>query len=121
MIIKNKEVYYCEYCKKHGLAKYKMLYHELICFFNPDNKRPCFNCEFLEKKEKLLYETHHYDGSEYTKKLDLLHCKKKNIFLYTPKNEIKGNMYILEDDENLPMPKECEDYVDSSIFKRIWL
>lgn len=32
------------------------------------------------------------------------------MFLYTPKNQIKGNQFDLGDYENNPMPKECEIY-----------
>ena len=37
-------------------------------------------------------------------------CDKKEIFLHTPKNEIKGNRFDLIYEENNPMPKECEIY-----------
>ena len=50
-----KPVYYCEHCKKHGLSKSAMTYHESICFNNPINFRPCFGCVNLEKKETEIY------------------------------------------------------------------
>lgn len=107
MKTKLKEVYYCEYCKKHGLSKYQMNYHESICSKNPENFRPCFNCIYLDKNETTITFDSYLGGVE--TKRNLLYCNKKEIFLYTPKNEAKGNQYELEDG-NYPMPKECEHY-----------
>jgi len=42
MITKTKDVYYCEYCKKHGLSKAAMANHELHCTLNPN--RICGLC-----------------------------------------------------------------------------
>ena len=47
-----KKVYYCDHCKKHGLSKPKMEHHEKICFKNPENNRPCFDCMNLEKIDR---------------------------------------------------------------------
>jgi hypothetical protein len=104
---KTKEVFYCEHCKKHGLSKSKMEYHEKACSKNPLNDRPCFHCKNLDKKETEIY-GNYYNGSEWERKVDLLYCTEKKCFLYTPKNQIKGNHFDLGDDENIPMPKECE-------------
>jgi len=121
MIIKTKEVYYCQYCKKHGLNKKQMEYHETICVKNPINDRPCFHCENLDKKETEIY-GQYFDGSEWSRKLDLLYCKVNECFLFTPKNQIKGNQFDLGDENNEPMPKECKIYnsikkVNKSIFE----
>ena len=109
MKTKTKEVYYCEHCKKHGLSKHKMLHHEAICSSNPENNRPCFNCKYLCKKTIEVY-IDHYDGSQTERQVDLFFCNKKDVFLYTPKNQIKGNYFDLGDHINEPMPKECEMY-----------
>lgn len=106
---KTKEVYYCEHCDKHGLSKLKMELHEKVCSKNPVNDRPCFHCRHLDKKEAEI-NGNYYNGSEWERKVDLLYCTKKKMFLYTPKNQIKGNQFDLGDDENNPMPKECEIY-----------
>jgi len=105
MKTKTKEVYYCEHCKKHGLVKNKMIYHEAICSKNPQNYRPCFNCEHLNKG---IQEITNYDylGREYIEKLTVFYCEEKLICLYPPKVEAKGNAF--EIDDNHPMPKECE-------------
>ena len=39
--------------------------------------------------------------------------QKYNKFLYTPKNEIKGNFFDLDDESNNPMPLTCEYYDES--------
>lgn len=106
-----KPVYYCEFCNHKCLAKWAMKRHELMCFNNPANKRPCFTCNFLTKKEANI--THyHYDEIESIQKVNDFYCSKKDVFLYTPKNEIKGNRHDL-DEGNEPMPKECDLYDDN--------
>lgn len=119
MITKTKEVYYCEHCKKHGLSKSAMIYHESICFNNPINFRPCFGCNNLQKETARISGVY-YDGSEWFRNVDVFYCTKKDIYLHTPKNEIKKNAYDLDDYENSPMPKKCEfmqyDALDLPIF-----
>lgn len=112
-----KPVYYCEHegCKKHGLSKHQMIYHEKICTKNPENFRPCFRRTYLIKKEAVV-ECYTYDGGSYDVKLDLLYCDSKKHFLYTPKNEIKKNMYELGYEFNNPMPKECLSFKTSSLY-----
>ena len=107
-----KEVYYCEHCKKHGLSKHMMARHELLCFKNPENKRPCFSCINLAKKQHDYLLGYNYNGSESRIDLELFFCNAKEIFLYTPQNEIKGNWYDLSNELNEPMPKSCDCYVE---------
>ena len=108
MITEVKEIHKCEYCRKIYQVKRFAEWHEVVCKKNPDNKRACFGCEFLEKKEKTLYEDHPL-GGEYEYKRDLLFCKKKEIYLYPPVVEHKGNWFELGIN-NDPMPKECSDF-----------
>lgn len=105
----NKPEHYCDHCNKHGLNKGKMNFHELVCSKNPINDRPCFHCQHLDKKEITIYREY-YGNREWKRTLSLLYCLKKECFLYTPKNEIKENQFDLGDEENNPMPKECEFY-----------
>lgn len=111
MITKTQEIYRCEHCKKYYLSKYFAERHELMCKMNPVNFRPCFECKFLINKYQTesvdsMYEDGRYKEDEITYKL--LFCEKKEMFLYPPKVEIKGNSIELAYDENNPMPKECE-------------
>jgi len=108
MKTKVKEVYYCEHCKKHGLNRLAMAHHELICSNNPDNNRPCFHCQHLTKKQTSIFED--YQGQSHEIFVSLLHCNAKQMFLYTPQNEIKGNQFDLGDEINEPMPRECVRY-----------
>lgn len=103
-----KEVYYCEHCTKHGLSKSKMEYHEKICYSNPENIRPCYNCQHLGKKKIQICEE--YYGQENFRNVDIFYCNKKQCFLYAPQNEIKGNVFDLSDEINNAMPKECENF-----------
>jgi hypothetical protein len=38
MTINEKKVYYCDFCKKHGLSSYWMREHEKHCTLNPDRR-----------------------------------------------------------------------------------
>ena len=66
-----------------------MKYHEKKCNRNPENFRPCFGCLFLTKKETLIG-GYYYNGDEWEREVSLLFCEKKQTFLYTPQNKIKG-------------------------------
>jgi hypothetical protein len=114
MRIITKPVCYCDFCGKHGLSKSAMKKHELMCFNNPANERPCFSCEYLLKKEASIT-CYNYDGSEAIRNVQDFYCEAKEIFLYTPKNEIKGNQHDL-DEGNKPMPKMCDIYENSQEF-----
>lgn len=105
-----KEIYKCEYCNKLYQIKKNAAYHELMCSKNPANKRPCFECKHLNKRQTVIYPDNPtgYVSNELV--LNLLHCKKKDIFIYPPKVEVKKNMYELGDDLNEPMPKQCSDF-----------
>lgn len=105
MITKTKEVYYCEYCKRHGLSKGAMRHHEKICHENPNNHRPCFRCKYLTKGDAIAH-SESTGGGEYTHNVSVLKCSVRNVFMYTPINEIKGNMFNLNE-ENETMPIEC--------------
>ena len=46
------------------------------------------------------------------KDAQVLFCKKKDIYLYPPMMEHRGFHYeMIDEKENLPMPKECEEQV----------
>ena len=105
MKILTKKVYYCEHCKKHGLSKPQMIYHEKVCNRNPENKRSCFQCQNLIKKDVEVSKD--YGHGETFETYNFLFCTEKNIFLHTPKNEIKKNFKDLGDELNEPMPKFC--------------
>ncbi len=103
-----RKVFSCDHCNKKYFIKSACLKHEKLCFKNPENFRPCFDCKYLEKKDyKYYYDT---GCGEDSKILTLFHCSKKNIFLHTPQVEIKGNAFDLGYEENIAMPKECNDF-----------
>jgi hypothetical protein len=110
MITKTKKVYQCEHCRKIYQVKRFAEAHERACAKNPENNRACFGCKYLNKKEYFLY----YDTplGEYTRTLNILHCSKKEIFLYPPKVERKGTYFDLGDELNEPMPKNCSEFVE---------
>lgn len=110
MITETKEIYKCEHCRKMYQIKRFAEAHEEARAKNPENKRACFGCKFLNKREKVVY----FDtwNGEATRTFELCHCSKKEIFLYPPKVEHKGNSLDLGDEFNEPMPKNCPDYVE---------
>lgn len=38
MIVKTKSVYYCGFCKRHGLSRRSMELHESVCTLNPERR-----------------------------------------------------------------------------------
>jgi hypothetical protein len=108
-----KEVYKCDFCRKLYQRKHAAIYHEKMCNRNPDNFRSCHSCNGLEKKEVIIYSgiDDYITGEPINISRDFLFCKKRQIFLYTPQNEIKGNHNHIDAEgnsfENYPMAKEC--------------
>ena len=107
MITIKTTIYKCDFCKKVYLKKKWAEKHELGCTKNPANDRPCFHCRCLETKEFELGEDDPENG-DYMYRLNILHCRKRDVFLYPPKVELKGTAYDLEDERNEPMPMSCE-------------
>lgn len=107
MKVETKEIYKCDFCRKLYQVKTACENHEVSCSENPDNERACFGCEFLTKKENTIYEDSPM-GGEYKFTRQLLYCNKKEIFVYPPKVEHKGNAIDLGDETNEPMPRQCE-------------
>jgi hypothetical protein len=116
MKTETKEIYKCDYCKKLYQLKHAAIYHESICRKNPANYRLCHSCNGLEMKDVMIYSGYdNYDNCEPVNiSRDFCFCKKKQIFLYTPQNEIKGNHHHIDTEggifENYPMAKECTDF-----------
>lgn len=111
MIIETKEVYKCEYCRKLYQLKRFAVSHEVSCSKNPDNKRACYGCKFMEKKNTSVYVDHPVMG-ETSYVATLCHCSKKELFLYPHKVEHKGNSIDLGYELNEPMPRVCELYTE---------
>ncbi len=108
MKIETKEIYKCDFCNKLYQIKRFAEKHEKQCSRNPENNRPCFKCQFLEKKNSVIRNPDYFNDDEI--KVSVLSCSAKNIFLFPPKVEIKENQYDLLDGGNEPMPKECSDF-----------
>jgi hypothetical protein len=92
-------IYECDFCGKYYKRKNACERHEIICFHNPANKRACFSCGNLRKKDTEIegyFQNHKVNG--------ILFCNKYNEFLYTPQNKIKGNWLEFAQ----PMKNKCE-------------
>lgn len=113
--IPNVTVYQCDHCKKKYFRENACVSHEVVCFHNPANFRPCFGCACLIKKETAV--TFDGDGEygyqEWTEQKSVLYCSKFSMFMHTPQNEIKGNAFELDEHINEPMPKQCSERVAS--------
>jgi hypothetical protein len=114
MKTKVKTIYQCDYCNKTYLNKYFAAKHESLCVKNPENKRPCYGCIDLTKKNAEIYSgiDDWFNGEPiyFTKRF--LFCKKHEKFLYTPQNAIKGNCNHIDENgddfKNYAMPLDCE-------------
>lgn len=116
----NVTVYQCEHCDKKLFRKHAMENHEMMCYHNPDNFRPCYGCVFLGKK-KVQVNTNYPNpwGGDMFMDKELFYCHKKETFLHSPQVEMKGNAIdqenIEDEVENNPMPISCEMYKQNNI------
>lgn len=76
-----KEVYYCDFCKKHNTSKSAMVRHEKFCSANPDNKHACFNCAHLTKVDEDVEFI--YDGQTIATTVQKYKCVKLNKKLHS--------------------------------------
>ena len=106
--------YKCQFCGKLYQLKFQCEKHEVRCKKNPENNRPCFQCANL-RKEITNARIISSDASIYIERVELLYCIERDVFLHTPINEIKGNKYNLGENENLPMPKECNLQINNRL------
>lgn len=107
MIIKTKEIYICEYCRKLYQIKKACKKHEPMCKKNPDNKQKCYDfCIYLCKKE-IEYIWESWDG-EHQEKKEILFCnaKEEGVFPYWINGLEQED--IIENIPNNPMPKKCK-------------
>ena len=105
--MKQIKAYKCDFCSKLYQREHAVNYHELICNKNPENKRPCFGCEFLDKKRTYASK----DCPDGEVPVDVFYCESRKIFLHMPQSEIKGN--LLDVDSEI-MPKECDSFSENS-------
>lgn len=89
MITETREIYKCEYCRKVYQIKRFAEWHEQACKKNPENKRACFGCNFLVKKEITLYADNPMTGGDIEYKRELLFCNKKQVYVHPPIVEYK--------------------------------
>jgi hypothetical protein len=104
MKIETREVYKCDHCNKLYQIKNPCITHEKICTKNPDNKRDCFGCDYLDKKEAIVKGDGYLFGDT---KANRLFCSKFKTFLYPPKIEYYKSYDDIEGFDNNAMPKEC--------------
>ena len=87
--------------------------HESMCFKNPVNDRICYQCSHLEKDDVEIYTgiDNYYSSEPIYARKKFFFCQKKQIFLYTPQNEIKRNFNHIDTQggwlENYPMVNKC--------------
>jgi hypothetical protein len=125
--MKSKEViqYECDFCSKKLLHKGYMKRHENECNSNPQNKRPCYDCVNLGRKE-IEYDTgitNYQDGKSIFREVETFYCKVKDMLLISPKvravnSRKKSNIefvYIGDKEvQQFDMPKECKEQKELS-------
>ncbi len=104
------KAYKCEFCRKLYQMKKWAIRHEERCKKNPQNDRPCFTCEHIDKIDKEFYfDTYHGEGCRL---VSVLKCGKKDICVYPPSVEFSDKgPYEFGDILNEPMPKKCKDHL----------
>lgn len=113
MKIETKEVYRCDHCRKLYQKKYACENHEAACKKRPDYLRPCHSCRALNKRDATVtIDT--YIG-EQERGVSVLHCAKRDCFIYPPSVAAKGNWFDMGDESNEEMPKQCEFYDEHTV------
>lgn len=115
--MKEIKAYKCDFCEKVYQRKHNIQKHEARCSKNPENQRACFGCKYLDKETVGVWFDSPLGGGDFENRI-ILHCNKRQCFVYPPIVEHKQNQYEL-DEANEPMPRECEfrdpDFVCSSV------
>ena len=99
------KIYSCDYCSAYYKREHFAKQHETKCKNNPVNYRACFDCVHSEKRKVDSYSAYQDESFE----MEVVFCKKKDMGIYPPDIERKGNAVELRDFKNTPMPKECKD------------
>ena len=118
MKVENKDVFYCDYCKKHLFRKSAMTHHEKLCLNNPENYKICLNgCKYLEKIDQnvafLSGWDHYYGDPIYKEKtVQVFLCTKfdKLMFPFSIERKKLDQRYPETYENQEPMPKECEAF-----------
>ena len=102
--------YFCEHCNKLYRKKSYCIEHEKRCHKNPDNYRPCFDCQHCQLVKSSIVEENPAYG-EVEKEVDAFWCNKKKHYLIPPISRHKNGsyQYDFENCENLDMPTDCGD------------
>lgn len=109
MIIKELITYQCEHCKKKLFVKHAMVKHEKWCYLNPENKKACTDCSYLEGYEEEICVGSN-DYTDIMRKVTKFKCNKLDKILYHFAAEKKGlpDKYPETFDGEEAMPKDCE-------------
>lgn len=102
-------IYTCEHCGKYYKQKHHAVYHESICRKNPINMPVCFNgCRYLDQKNAVA--TNHIFCPDDEMSVKVFYCNCLKTFVYPPIAKAKGNVFELNDGDNVIMPLECEHF-----------
>lgn len=116
------KIFSCDYCPAYYKREHFAKQHEAKCQKNPVNDRACFDCVYAEKRKVEAYS----NIGDHTFKMEVVFCKKKEVGIYPPSIEHKGNAVELTDYTNDPMPIECDDQftIEESMLEQgqgVWL
>jgi hypothetical protein len=116
MKIENKEVYFCDHCKKHLFRKSAMIRHEKLCLNNPENHKKCLSgCKYLEiitHKVVFINGCDHGQETYEEKEVQVFLCTKfdKLMFPFSIERKKLDKRYPDTYEDQEPMPKECEGF-----------
>jgi hypothetical protein len=110
---KQKTVYYCDHCKKHGLSRHHMVNHEKFCSLNPENANPCSGCIFMEEREQeyiVSYNAGDGDFEDKFKTTKAYFCTAKQQRMHPLQAERRNlpSLYPETFDGSILFPKECD-------------
>lgn len=111
MNLKNKVVYYCQYCQKHYLVARYCLQHQQVCSKNPLNQHACYSCNNLQLIDTVGYIDTPW--GEIKKKYKSFFCKKCDKFVFPRRAQIKKYTFMQQistDKQFEQMPNKCQNY-----------
>jgi hypothetical protein len=116
MLIIEKIVYRCQFCKKNYFIQKACEKHEVWCSKNPENKRICFGCENLEEFQKEYDVSDYYGSTDITKTSKAFFCKalNKNLFPLSVERRALNIKYPETFLDEEPMKKECDEFLEQS-------
>jgi len=100
-----KKVYYCEFCKKHGLSASSISRHEKYCKMRPENRHKCFDtCANMKRDIDFI----NWPASARIKTIFTCGVTGVKMYSYLLEKRIEFNPEFIEGLTRMPV--QCKDY-----------